>query len=293
MGGRSAERAVSLETGSSVLDALRERGFEVVAIDVDTDVCDQIERAAIDVAFIALHGRWGEDGCIQGFLESINIPYTGAGVLASALAMDKVLSKQLLRAAGVPTADWQYPASARSAELGFPLVLKPRAEGSSVGVTIAKDAGQLEATLAAATQPLLAERYIPGRELSVAVVGAGADARCLGSIEIVPQNGGFYDYEAKYESDQTRYVTPPEMPADVLEEMQSAALTTHRLLGCAGATRTDFRWDERSAEPPQLLEVNTLPGLTSHSLLPKIAARVGINYGDLVELIIAEAGLKA
>ncbi len=286
LGGQSAERAVSLETGEAVLNALKERGFSsVVAIDVDRDICARVREDAVELAFIALHGGQGEDGCLQGLLEILDIPYTGSGVLASAMAMDKVVSKRLFTVAGLPTPAWAYPAAASVVEP--PLVIKPRTEGSSVGVQMVDDAETL-AQLIADNQGegLIAEKYVPGRELSVAVFGHGSAARCLGTIEVRVAEG-FYDYAAKYERDDTEYVVAPELPQQVAQRMCEHAVAAHRLLECGGATRIDFRWDGESE--PTLLEVNTLPGLTSHSLVPKIAAHVGISYGELVERIVEEA----
>ncbi|PID39028.1 MAG: D-alanine--D-alanine ligase [Proteobacteria bacterium] len=293
-GGRSAERAVSLESGSAITAALVERGYEVQLLDIAADPCACIRGAEIDVALIALHGRWGEDGCVQGLLEAQGIPYTGSGVTASALAMDKVQSKRLFDAAGLATPPWSYPATVESClDLGLPVILKPRAEGSSIGLGVVRDEAQLQRQLEAAAEPLLAETYVGGHELTVGVLGAGDEAVALGTLEIRPASG-LYDYEAKYESDDTLYLTPAPFSEAVRARLMELALRAHRLLDCSGATRVDFRWDtpERGVTQPMLLEVNTLPGMTSHSLLPKMAELEGMNYGDLVEWILGDAGLK-
>ncbi|MBK8481066.1 MAG: D-alanine--D-alanine ligase [Proteobacteria bacterium] len=314
MGGRSAEREVSLESGTAVLAALRERGWDAIGVDLGDDPARQLSEAAADRAFLALHGRWGEDGCIQGLLESLRLPYTGSGVLGSALAMDKVVSKRLFDGAGLPTPRWAFPATLATVRaLGLPAVLKPRAEGSSVGVVVVRDDAGLLAQLSApraapsagstpgpgaantaagADAPLLAEAYAPGRELSVAVFGSGDAARVLGTVEIRAA-AGHYDYEAKYARDDTEYLVPAPLPEAIDARARALALQAHRLLECSGATRADLRWSGRVEDEPLLLEVNTLPGLTSHSLLPKIAAHAGWSYGELVEAILDDARLKA
>ncbi len=292
LGGLSAEREVSLESGRAVTDALRSRGYHALPVDVDESICRRLSEARIEVAFIALHGRFGEDGCIQGLLESIGIPYTGSGVLASALAMDKVTAKRLFDAARVPTAPWTYPATADAVRgLGLPAVVKPRGEGSSVGMSVVRSEEELEPALERAGAPLgaLCERYVKGRELSVAVLGRGASARALGSVEIRPA-AGIYDYQAKYTRDDTEYLVPAPIPAALAARLSELALQVHRLLECSGATRTDFLWAGEGE--PVVLELNTLPGLTGHSLLPKIAAHAGLSYADLVETIALDASLK-
>jgi len=289
MGGLSAEREVSLETGTAALEALLSRGHDAVAVDVGRDPCAQLREAGIEVAFIALHGTWGEDGCVQGLLECLHIPYTGSGVQASAVAMDKDLTKTLMARVGIPTPAWAYPADeAAVLKLGLPAVIKPLRDGSSVGLTIVQEEAQIPGALAAARDPM-AEAYIPGQELSVGVLGHGDDAQVLGSVEIRAK-GGHYDYEAKYLSDDTEYLAPAPVPAPVRDAMDRAALATHQLIGCHGATRTDFRWDGENE--PQALEINTVPGMTSHSLLPMVAKLKGLDYSDLCEAMLADASLK-
>ena len=292
MGGLSAEREVSLQSGAAALQALRSRGYSTVGIDVGELACRQLIDAGVEVAFLVLHGRWGEDGCMQGMLESMRIPYTGSGVLPSALAMDKVVSKRLFDAAGLPTAPWRYPASAEAVrDLGLPAVVKPRREGSSVGLTVVRAQTEIERAIARAggAEQALVERYVRGRELSVAVLGSGEEARCLGSVEIRAASG-LYDYEAKYNRDDTQYLVPAPVPEPIARRIGELALAVHRLFECSGATRTDMMWD--GVQEPVVLEINTLPGMTNHSLLPKIAAHVGMTYDDLVEAMLKDAGLK-
>jgi len=292
LGGLSSEREVSLQSGDAVMQALKRRGYSAVGIDVDRTVGQRLLEERAQVAFIALHGRQGEDGCIQGLLEAMQIPYTGSGVLASAMAMDKVVSKRLFTLADLPTPAWCYPATREAVmALGLPAVIKPRNEGSSVGLTVVRSEAEIAPAIERARGPAraLAERYVKGRELSVGVLGEGEDARCLGSLEIRPAEG-IYDYDAKYNRNDTEYVVPAPVPESVSRRIGELALAVHRLLGCGGATRTDLLWD--GAGEPQLLEVNTLPGMTSHSLLPKIAAHAGLSYDDLVEVMLQGASLK-
>lgn len=296
-GGRSSEREVSLWSGAAIHEALLARGYDAALLDVDLDVAAKLRELGAEVAFIGLHGRFGEDGCIQGLLESMGIPYTGSGVLASALAMDKVASKQVFVTRGIPTPDYVALSqeAARCVEpsalpFGLPAVVKPASEGSSVGVHIAKDEASLRAACEDAARfqgEVLIERYVKGREIQVAVL----DDEAIGAIEIVPE-AEFYDYEAKYKSGgKTRYLFPAPLPAESNEAALTAALAAHRALGCSGATRTDLIL--RPDGGFDVLEVNTLPGMTESSLLPKIAAGKGLDFGDLCERILAGASLKA
>ncbi len=292
LGGLSAEREISLQSGEAILRALQTRGYQASAIDVDREVARRLLDQRIEVAFIALHGQQGEDGCIQGLLEALQLPYTGSSVLASALAMDKVTCKRLLDAARIPTAPWRFPASSAEAlALGLPLVVKPRGEGSSVGLTVVRDPAELEAALTRAGGPgrAMVERFVAGREISVGVLGSGEAARYLGSVEIRPAEG-LYDYAAKYTREDTQYLVPAPVPEATARRLAELALAVHRLLECSGATRTDFLWD--GSGEPVVLELNTLPGMTSHSLLPKIAKHAGMSYEDLVEAMLIDASLK-
>lgn len=295
-GGRSSEREVSLRTGNAVFKALAGAGHNAVLIDVGHDVAARLVAEKVEVAFVALHGRWGEDGCIQGLLESLQIPYTGSGVLASAVAMDKVFTKTVLRHAGIPMPEGvDVPASRAEAitvkdlPFGLPCVVKPAREGSSVGVSIVKQVEQLPTALTDAAQyghRVLIEKFVPGKEVQAAVL----DDRALGVIEIEPADE-FYSYQAKYGGIGTRYHYPARIPADVARKVMDIALAAHKALGCGGATRSDLIASADGAV--MLLEVNTLPGMTEASLLPKIAAGEGISFRELCERLVAGASLKA
>ncbi|MEM8788278.1 MAG: D-alanine--D-alanine ligase [Pseudomonadota bacterium] len=287
-GGPSAEREVSLVSGRECAAALRQEGFDVVEIDAGADLCAQLKDAAPDIAFNALHGRWGEDGCIQGLLEWLRIPYTHSGVMASALAMDKVRAKEIYAANGLPVADHRL-VSADDARAGHPLpppyVVKPYNEGSSVGVYIVHERANGPAQLAAdAPETVMAEAFIPGRELTVTVMGD----RALSVTDIVTD--GWYDYSAKYADGGSRHVVPAEVPEEIFETCLDYALRAHRALGCRGVSRTDLRWDEsRGPRGLFLLETNTQPGMTPTSLAPEQAAHCGLNFGQLVSWMVEDA----
>ena len=293
MGGMSSEREVSLRSGEAVLAALTQRGYRALPIYVDRDVDRVLRQSSIDVAFIALHGRYGEDGCVQGLLEVMGIPYTGSDVLASALAMHKVKSKELFRLHNRPTAPY-YVASddgelavTTHGDFGYPCVVKPAREGSSVGVTIVHSERELAAAIEAAgcfDCEVLVERYIAGQEVSVAVLGD----RPLGAVEIAPKTD-FYDYGAKYTRGQTNYFLPPRLSPERYRGVLAMAARATAALGCRGATRVDLIVSEAGNE--YLLEVNTVPGMTPTSLLPKIAAAAGIDFGELCEAQLYAATL--
>jgi len=295
-GGRSSEREVSLKSGQGCADALRSRGYDVALVDVDLDVAERLREVGAAVAFVALHGRYGEDGCIQGLLESMGIPYTGSGVLASALGMNKTFSKLLFRDHGIAIPDYRVVPRALAsrvtlAELpfGLPAVVKPASEGSSVGVHIVHEEADLRAACVEAARyegDVHVERYIRGAEVQVAVL----DGTALGAIEIVPARE-FYDYEAKYTAGTTKYFYPARISREAVELVSRGAEVAHRALGCSGATRQDFIVEPSGAA--YLLEVNTLPGMTPTSLVPKIAAGNGISFGELCERILEGASLKA
>jgi D-alanine-D-alanine ligase len=297
LGGMSVEREVSQRTGAAVAKALRERGHEVVELDAQKDLPQRLIAEKVEVAFIALHGRWGEDGCVQGLLESMFIPYTGSGVLASSVGMDKVFTKQIFLGHGIPTPPYQafYDVKAALAAgdsllFPFPVVVKPSREGSSVGVHICKTREQYRAAVEDAAKyagALLVEQFIKGRE----VQGAVLDDEALGAIEIVPARE-FYDYEAKYTPNSgTRYLFPAPLPPDQYARVNEVCLAAHKALGCTGATRSDVIVTEKGEV--FILEVNTLPGMTATSLLPKIAAGRGIDFGELCERLLKGASLKA
>ena len=295
-GGRSSEREVSLKTGAACAEALRAKGYEVALVDVDLGVAERLRAEGVAVAFVALHGRYGEDGSIQGLLESMGIPYTGSGVLASAVGMDKVLSKLLFRSLGLEVAEYRvFPphkaVGIHGADLPFtfPVVVKPSCEGSSVGVTLVKDPTQLAAACAEAARwkgEVLVEKYVKGKEVQVAVL----DGKALGVIEVVPANE-FYDYAAKYTAGTTQYHYPARISEPDTRKLMQAAELAHRGLGCAGVTRTDFILTAEGT--PYILEVNTLPGMTATSLVPKIAAGNGLPFPDLCERLLDGAALKA
>lgn len=297
MGGLSTEREVSLRTGKACARALSSLGYVVRSIDVQRDVAARLAAEKIDVAFIALHGRFGEDGCIQGLLESMGIAYTGSGVLASAMGMNKVVSKRIFEDRGLPVAPdliLKNPADLKAfrgvADLpfGLPAVVKPSGEGSSVGVAIARDAVALKAAVDAAARlkgDVLIEAFVQGREIQAAVL----DGAALGAIEIVPANA-FYDYAAKYEDHATRYLFPAPIAPDEYARACQIALDAHLALGCSGATRSDMILTPEGKLC--LLELNTLPGMTETSLLPKIAAGQGIGFPALCERLLLGASLK-
>jgi D-alanine-D-alanine ligase len=295
MGGWSAERPVSLNSGKGCADALETRGYRVSRVDVGRDVADVLSRLKPDVAFNALHGRFGEDGAIQGLLELLRIPYTHSGVLASALAMRKDLAKVVLAAAGVPVAvgvTIDRREAARRHALAPPYVLKPVSEGSSFGVVIVKD-GRSHPPQEVAREDwpygdeLLAERYVAGKELTCAVMGD----KPLGVIEIRPVSEAFYGFDAKYAKGGSLHILPAEIKPKIYHEVQNLTLRAHRALGCRGVSRADFRFDESKGEDGELvcLEVNTQPGMTETSLVPDMAAHAGIAFADLVAWMVEDA----
>ena len=296
MGGLSVEREVSLRTGAGVTAALRGLGYQVVEIDVQKDVADRLRAERVEVAFIALHGRYGEDGCIQGLLEMLDIPYTHSGVLASALAMHKERAKAVLAAAGVPVAEslvLSRTEAAKGHAMKPPYVIKPPTEGSSVGVFIVRGDQRhppQELTSAEWTlgEEVMVERYIAGRELTCGVMGDEA----LGVIEIRPAEGlAFYDYDAKYAPGGSIHVLPAPLKPNVYQLVQKLSLAAHRALGCRGVSRSDFRYDDRPEGTGELicLEVNTQPGMTGTSLVPELAAHSGRSFGELVKWIVEDA----
>ena len=295
-GGRSAERDVSLATGKACADALRARGLDVTLVDAGLDLAERLRGMGADVAFLALHGRFGEDGCAQGLLESMGIPYTGSGVLASAMGMDKVVSKLVFRDAGLALAPYRVFPRARAAAVtvadlpfGLPAVVKPACEGSSVGVHVVKEPGQLAPALADAATfkgDVIVEQYLRGQEVNVAVL----EGEALGTVEMVPSRE-FYDYVAKYTPGMTTYHVPARLSPEGTARVSRDAETAYRALGCAGAARVDFIVTPDGT--PHILEVNTLPGMTGTSLVPKIAAGRGIPFPELCERLLDGASLKA
>ncbi|GAB4236170.1 MAG: D-alanine--D-alanine ligase [Methyloligellaceae bacterium] len=295
LGGLSAEREVSLNSGKACADALEGEGYRVTRIDVGPDLAEQLAKIRPDVCFNALHGRWGEDGCVQGLLEMMQIPYTHSGVLASALAMNKAQTKTVLRAAGVPVAEHRIVSRLEAAEshvMDPPYVIKPVAEGSSVGIFIVGEdqphpPRDLAADDWALGEDVMVERFIPGKELTCAVAGD----EVFGVIDIIPAEGlAFYDYEAKYAPGGSKHVLPAEISPNVYQLVQKLAVTAHKALGCRGISRTDFRYDVESGDETLVcLEVNTQPGMTETSLVPELAAHAGWPFGELVRWIVEDA----
>jgi len=293
MGGLSAEREISLKTGNAVLKALQENGCNVIAVDVGHDLPTQLRDAQAEQAFICLHGRYGEDGTVQGLLEMMQIPYTGSGVMTSSMAMDKVVSKQILLYHEISTPGFvAYRAGDDRAALlkrcrHFPLVVKPAREGSTIGITIAHDLKQLEAGLDVALQHdelVLVEDFIKGDEVTVSVL----NGEPLPIIKIVPKSG-FYDYRSKYTPGQTEYILPAPLDAVLYNRLQETSVAACRALSCRGAARVDFMIHEKEFF---CLEINTIPGMTETSLLPKAASQAGVSFNELVMRILDDAGLN-
>ncbi len=291
MGGPSAEREVSLSTGRECARALRGEGYEVVEVDAGPDLVAQLKDIKPDVVFNALHGRWGEDGCVQGILEWLRIPYTHSGVLASALAMDKERSKAAYRIAGLPVVD-SVLASKDEVMAGHviapPYVVKPNNEGSSVGIYIVHEAANSPPQLSDEMPArVMVETYAPGREMTVTVMGD----RALCVTDILTD--GWYDYEAKYATGGSRHVLPADVPEEITNLCLDYAARAHHVLGCRGISRTDFRWDEaRGAEGLVLLETNTQPGMTPTSLSPEQAEHCGITFGQLCAWLVEDASCE-
>jgi D-alanine-D-alanine ligase len=294
MGGWSVEREVSLNSGEGCAKALEGEGFRVTRVDVQPDIGAVLTALKPDVAFNALHGRFGEDGTIQGILEILRIPYTHSGVLASALAMQKDTAKIVAKAAGVPVAEGVTVSrfeAARRHVLPPPYVLKPVNEGSSVGVVIVK-AGRTHPPQEVGRDDwpcgdmLLAETFIPGRELTCAVMGE----RAFGVTEIRAATGEFYDYEAKYAKGGSIHIVPAPLQPKIYQTVQELALTAHQAIGCRGVSRSDFRYDDETGSLVWL-EVNTQPGMTATSLVPELAAHAGLTFGELVRWMVEDASL--
>lgn len=299
MGGQSSEREVSLRTGAAVHGALCRRGYDAVTIDVGPTLSRDLQDHKIEVAFLALHGPGGEDGAIQGFLETLGIPYTGSGVHASAVGMHKVTTKTILTAHGIPVPAGvvikrgeaiSHTRALRSSKLRWPVVVKPASEGSTIGVTIVRKPGEWDEALALAhryDRDALVEAYIPGHEVTVSLLGRkDGTPLVLPAVEIVAPNG-FYDFSAKYEKGKTRYLCPAPLASAISKHIQRLALRTYDVLGCSGAARVDFRITPRGR--PYVLEINTAPGMTETSLLPMAAAQAGIDYEELTERILESA----
>ncbi len=308
-GGRSLERQVSLRSGARVEDALRRLGHEVVAIDVGPDVVTRLTACRPEVAFIALHGRDGEDGTIQELLDVLGIPHTGSGVSACIRAADKVLAKHAMRDRGIPTPDfYAFDRTALEAlgaaqalpaiedRLAFPIVVKPARQGSALGIKFARSAADVPVALIAAfsyDRKVLLERYVRGRELAVSVLdGPDGGAVALPIVEAVPEEQDFYDFEARYEIGRTRFVCPAQLDDELSARAGDLALETYELLGCAGFARVDLMLGLDDGEL-YVLEVNPIPGLTETSLLPQAAEAAGISFDELVERVLVAAGYSS
>jgi D-alanine-D-alanine ligase len=299
-GGPSLERQISLRSAARVQDALERLGHEVVPVDVDASLIDRLRESGADVAFVALHGRGGEDGTVQELLEIVGMPYTGSSVLACVRSMDKVLTKHLLVEEGIPTPEFFAFSEVAFRELGaadalpaieerlgFPLVVKPAAQGSALGIEFAAAAEDVPGALVAAfsyDDRVLLERHVQGRELAVGLLETDAGVEALPIVEAKPKEGYTFDFEARYEIGKTDYVCPADLPADVTARAQELAVATYRLLGCYGFARVDMMLPEDG--PPQVLEAQAIPGLTETSLYPQAAEAAGISFDELVERLV-------
>ncbi|MBI5875505.1 MAG: D-alanine--D-alanine ligase [Deltaproteobacteria bacterium] len=287
MGGLSTEREISLRSGRAVCQALISKGYNAVAIDVGRDVAEKIAKEKIDIAFIALHGKYGEDGAIQGLLEIIGIPYTGSDILASALAINKILAKKIFMLNKIPTPEFAMAGVGAHgrAPLQPPLIVKPNSQGSTIGVTVVKNKTDFTKAIKKALQyddTVLAERLIKGRELTVGIL----NSKALPIIEVRPKNK-IYDFKAKYTKGMTEYIAPAPLPKMLEKKVVNVALRAFNSLGCRGSARVDIMLDEKNR--PYVLEVNTVPGMTELSLLPKAAACAGISFPELAEKILIGA----
>jgi len=301
-GGRSLERQVSLKSGARVQDALERLGHDVIGIDVGSDLVQRLTDEQPEVAFVALHGRDGEDGTIQELLEVMGIPYTGSGVSACIRAADKVLAKHAMRDAGIPTPDFYAFNETAFKELGaahalpeieerldFPIVVKPAGQGSALGIKFARTAADVPSALVAAfsyDRKVLLERHVVGRDLAVSIIDENGGARALPVVEAVPREEDFYDFESRYEIGRTEFVCPADLPDSVAARASQLALEVYSLLGCSGFGRVDLMLSNEDGEL-YVLEANAIPGLTETSLLPQAADAAGISFDDLVARIVA------
>ena len=298
LGGRSGEREISLMSGNGVLEALRQKGVNAFAFDTGLRCPTELAQEKFDRVFISLHGRYGEDGTIQGLLELLNLPYTGSGVLASALSIDKIATKQIWLSNGLSTPEFEELTSASDwpavvKHLGLPLIVKPANEGSSLGLTKVKSVDELPAAYELAAgldKKVIAETCIIGDELTCPLVGEGASAEALPVIKIIPPQAN-YDFHNKYYSDETQYLCPTGLASEVNEAVQNLALAAYRALGCRTWGRADVMLDQATGKP-HLLEMNTSPGMTSHSLVPMAAKAAGVDYADLVLWLLSQTLVK-
>jgi D-alanine-D-alanine ligase len=297
MGGRSGEREVSLRSGQRVFDSLKSQGFKVVSMDLEDDLVSRLKKQKIDIVYNILHGRYGEDGTVQGLLEMANIPYTGSKVLASALAMNKLASKRVFDAVGIPTpryievdaaSDIKKEAKRIWQDFSSPFVLKPTSEGSSLGVILIKKEDDFEKILKRSVdefKDVFVEEYVKGQEVTVGVLGKGKDLQALPILELAPRNE-FYDYHAKYTAGMTEFILPARLSKAVTKKTQEVALAAHRALGCYGVSRVDMIVKD---DVPYVHDVNTIPGMTDRSDLPAEALHCGISFDQLVVRILESA----
>jgi D-alanine-D-alanine ligase len=307
-GGRSLEREVSLRSGARVQDALERLGHEVIPVDVDADLVQRLDAAAPDIAFIAMHGRDGEDGTIQELLEVLGVRYTGSGVSACIRAADKVLTKHALRDEGIPTPDfYAFSETAFQAlgaagalpaiedRLAFPIVVKPAAQGSALGIKFARTPADVPGALVAAfsyDRKVMLERHVPGRDLAVSILEHNGQPQPLPAVEAVPQQEEFYDFESRYEIGRTKFICPAELDAAMAERASAIALDVYQLLGCSGFARVDLML-ESGTDELYVLEANPIPGFTETSLLHQAAEAAGIDFDRLVERILEAAPVAA
>lgn len=297
MGGWSREREVSLASGRAVTQGLEQYGYKVTQVDAQPDIAAVLSDLRPDVAFNALHGKWGEDGCVQGILETLKIPYTHSGVMASAMAMDKHRVKPMFKEADIPVADSRLVSledAASSHQMGLPYVIKPAGEGSSVGVHVVHQGAEVPPQEILEQRDILGdevmvERFVAGRELTCAVMADVA----LGVIDIVPKTD-FYDYSAKYDEGGSEHILPAEIPPEIYRRIQRYSLAAHNALGCKGVTRSDFRYDDTNSPEGELilLEVNTQPGMTTTSLVPEMAVHAGHSFSEFVHWMVQDASLE-
>jgi D-alanine-D-alanine ligase len=297
LGGMSSEREISLRSGKAIAEGLRKKGYEVAEIDVDSNLPEKLKKEKIEVAFIALHGKYGEDGAVQGLLEIMKIPYTGSGILASSIAMDKILTKRILQERGFLSPLFAFFDAEKeklenfvtSLALNYPVIVKPSREVSTIGIIRVQEVGQLEAALKEASRydsRVLVEEFISGIEVTAGVVNGEA----LPLIEVVPKSG-FYDFQSKYTKGATEYILPARLPEGLSREIQESTVEIYHELGCEGCARADFIVD--SQERFFFLEINTIPGMTETSLIPKAAAHAGLSFENLVEKLLDSSRLKA
>ncbi len=293
MGGLSREREVSLRSGRAVASALRSRGYQVIEVDVDRHVAEKLVKEKIEVAFLALHGRYGEDGSIQGLLEILGVPYTGAGPMGSSVSLDKGLTKQIVSAVGVKTPQWQMIEkdkidSLKTSPFPLPIIVKPNREGSTIGMSIVRHTDEFKPALQKAAdcdETILIEQFISGTEVTVGII----EGQALPVLEIVPK-GGFYDFTSKYTKGMTEYIVPARISEGVREEVTKATEKVFSLLKLSGFARADYIIDAQGQS--YFLEINTIPGMTETSLVPKAAVAAGISFEDLCERVLKKASLK-